>query len=103
VSAVSDEPHAQDSIVSAGVEVVEAEDVVLPITPAWPISQQMPTAWVTHDGATSSSPQGPGHDRASQPIDSLAEAVIAAHMLASPSEDGATLSSRSNSSSRQSA
>lgn len=98
-SAVSDELQAQDSIVLAGVEVVEAEDVLLPGAPAWPISEQMPTAWVAQDRASTLAPDGPGNDRAPQSIDQLAEAVITAHMLSSLSEDSAS----SHSSSRQSA
>jgi hypothetical protein len=99
VSAVSDEPHMQDDIVSAGIEAVEAEDVLLSGAPAWPISARMPTAWVAHDRASSLAPSGPGQDRVLQPIDQLAEAVFAAHMLSSQSDDSAT----SGSSSRQSA
>lgn len=103
MSAVSDELQVQDGMVSADVEVVEAEDVLLPVAPAWPIShlQQVPTAWVAHDRASALAPNGPGHDRAPQPIDQLAEAVVAAHMVSSLSDDGA--SSSSNSGSRQSA
>jgi hypothetical protein len=101
VAAVSDEPRVQDGIVSAGVEVVEAEDVLLTGAPAWPISARMPTARAAHDGASSFVPNGPGQDRVLQPIDQLlaAEAVFAAHMLSSQSDDSAS----SNSSSRQSA
>jgi hypothetical protein len=99
VSAISDELHVQDSIVSAGVEVAEAEDVLLPGSPAWPISEPMPTAWVAHDTASALAPDGSRLDQALQPIDQLAEAVIAAHMLSSQSEDSAS----SHSSSRQSA
>ena len=99
VPAVSDELQVQDSIVSAGVEVVEAEDVLLSGPPTWPISARMPTAWVAHDRTSSLAPNGPGHDRVLQPIDQLAEAVFAAHMLSSQSDDSAS----SSSSSRQSA
>jgi hypothetical protein len=99
VAAVSDELRVQDDIVSAGAEVVEVEDVLLTGTPAWPISARMPTARVAHDGASSFVPNGPGQDRVLQPIDQLAEAVFAAHMLSSQSDDSAS----SNSSSRQSA
>ena len=97
VSAVSEE--LPDGVVSAHVEDVEAEDVLLTHPSAWPISQQMPAAWVAHDRASLLATNGPGHDRALQPTDQLAEAVIAAHMLSSRSEDSAT----SSSSSRQSA
>jgi hypothetical protein len=46
-------------------------------------------------------PNGPGHDRALQPIDQLleAEALFTAHMLSSQSDDSAN----SSSGSRQSA
>ena len=101
VAAVSDELQVQDSVASAGVEVVEAEDVLLSGAPAWPIPERMPAAWVAHDRASSLAPNGPGHDRALQPIDQLleAEAVFTAHMLSSQSDDSAS----SSSSSRQSA
>ena len=97
VSAVSDE--LQDGVVSAGAEAVEAEDVLLPFAPAWPIPERMPMAWAAHERASSLAPNGSGHERAPQQIDQLAEAVIAAHMLSSRSDDSAT----SSSSSRQSA
>ena len=99
VAAFSDEPRAQDGILSAGVEVVEAEDVLLTGAPAWPISARMPTARFAHDGASSFVPNGPTQDRVLQPIDQLAEAVFAAHMLSSQSDDSAN----SSSGSRQSA
>jgi hypothetical protein len=101
--AVSDELRAQDGVVSDGVAVVEAEDVVLPIAPAWPVSERIPTAWVVHDSASSMEPQGSGHDRASQPSDPPAEAIFAAHMLSSRGEESATAHASSSSSSRQSA
>ena len=47
VAAVSDELHVQDGVAPAGVEVVEAEDVLLSGAPAWPISERMPAAWVS--------------------------------------------------------
>jgi hypothetical protein len=99
VAAVSDELQEQDSIVAAGVEIGEAEDMLLPMAPAWPIQEWMPTAWVAHDRASASAADGSRDDRAPQSIDQLAEAVIAAHMLSSQSEESAS----SHSSSRQSA
>jgi hypothetical protein len=93
-----------DGIAPDGVEVVEAEDVLLTGAPAWPIShlQRMPTAWAAHDRASLLAPHGPGHDGALQPIDQLleADAVVAAHMLSSQSDESATARS---SGSRQSA
>jgi hypothetical protein len=97
VAAVSDDP--QDGIASAAVEDVEAEDVLLPTAPAWPISQPMPAVWVAHDRASLLAPHGSGRDRAPQPIDPLADAVVAAHMLSSRGDDSAG----SSSDSRQSA
>jgi hypothetical protein len=99
VAAVSDDLHVEDGGASAGVDVVEAEDVLLSGAPAWPISERMPAAWVAHERASSLEPNGPGHDRALQPIDQLAEAVFTAHMLSSQGDDSAN----SSSSSRQSA
>ena len=98
--AVSDELLVPDGVASAGVDVVEADDVLLSGAPAWPISERMPAAWVAYERASSLTPNGLGHDRARQPIDQLlAEAVFTAHMLSSQSDDSAT----SSSSSRQSA
>ena len=97
--AVSDELLVPDGVASAGVDVVEAEDVLLSGAPAWPISERMPAAWVTYERASSLTANGPGYDRTRQPIDQVAEAVFTAHMLSSQSDDSAT----SSSSSRQSA
>jgi hypothetical protein len=101
VAAVHDDLHVPDGIASGGVEVVEAEDVVLAGAPAWPISDlpRIPTTWVAHDRASLLAANRLGHDRAPQPIDQLAEAVVAAHMLSSQSDDSAA----AGSSSRQSA
>jgi hypothetical protein len=101
VAAVSDDLQGQDQDggASAGVDIVEAEDVLLSGAPAWPLSERMPAAWVAHEGASSLAPNGPGHDRALQPVDQLAEAVFTAHMLSSQSVESAS----SDSSSRQSA
>jgi hypothetical protein len=100
VAAVSDDLHVPDGIAPDGVEVVEAEDVLLTGAPAWPIPlvQRMPTAWAAHDRASILAP----HDGALQAIDQLleADAVVAAHMLSSQSDDSATAHS---SGSRQSA
>ncbi len=105
VEAVSDDLHVPDGIASDGIEVVEAEDVLLPSAPAWPISNlpRMPTTWVAPDRASLLAPHGPGHDRAPQSIDQLldVDAVIAAHLLSSQSDDSAAASA--GSSSRQSA
>ncbi len=84
VAAVSDE--LQESVLPVGVEDVEAEDVLVTSASAWPVPERMPAVWVAHD-------------RARQPIDQLAEAIITAHMLSSLNDDSAT----SSSSSRQSA
>src|SRR5215212_11808536 len=73
-AAVSDELHVPDGVVAAGVDVVEAEDVLLSGAPAWSISERMPAAWVAHQHASSLAPNGPGHDRALQPNDQLLEA-----------------------------
>jgi hypothetical protein len=102
VAAVSDELHVQDGVAPADVEVVE-EDVLLSAAPAWSIPERMPAAWVAYDLASSLAPNGPGHDRALQPIDQRleAEAVFTAHMLSSESTDSTT--AHSSSSSRQSA
>jgi hypothetical protein len=101
VTAVAEDLQVQESVASAGVDVVEAEDVLLSGAPAWPILERMPAAWLAHQHASSPSPSGPGHDRALQPNDQLleAQAVFTAHMLSSQSDDSAN----SNSSSRQSA
>jgi hypothetical protein len=99
VAAVSDDMLVQDGAAPAGVDVVEADDVLLAGAPAWSISERMPAAWVAHERAISLTPDGPGLDRAPQPIDQLAEAVFTAHVLSSQSDDGANASS----SSRQSA
>jgi len=99
VAAVSNDLHMQDGVAAAGVDVVEADDVLLSGAPAWPISARMPAPWVAHERASSLAAIGPGHDRALQPIDQLAEAVFTAHMLSSRSDDSAN----SSSSSRQSA
>jgi hypothetical protein len=101
VAAVSDELHLADGVASAGVDVVEAEDVLLSGAPVWPLSERMPATWVSHDRAISLAPHGPAHDRALQPIDQLlaAAAVSNAHMLSSRSDDSAS----SDSISRQSA
>src|ERR671912_2403908 len=95
VAAVSDELHVLDGVASAGVDVVEADDVLLSGVPAWPISERMPAAWVAHERASSLAPNGPGHDRALRPIDQRAEAVFTAHMLSSQSDDSANASSSS--------
>jgi hypothetical protein len=99
VLAVSDE--LPDGVTSAGVEDVEAEDVLLTgaSAPAWPIPERMPAAWVAHDRASLFAPNEPGLDRDLQQIDQLADAVIAAHVL-SPLTDE---SGASHSTSRQSA
>jgi hypothetical protein len=101
VAAVAEDLQVQESVASAGVDVVEAEDVLLSGAPAWPILERMPAAWLAHQHASSLAPNGPGHDRALQPNDRLleAQAVFTAHMLSSQSDDSAN----SNSSSRQSA
>ena len=99
VAAVSDDLYMQDGGASAGVDVVEADDVLLSGAPAWPISERMPAAWVAHDRASLLALSGPAHDRDSQQIDQLAEAVAVAHMLSSLNDDSVT----SSSSSRQSA
>jgi hypothetical protein len=103
VAAVSDDlqGQGQDGGASAGVDIVEAEDVLLSGAPAWPLSERMPATWGAHERASSLAPNGPGHDRALQPIDQLleAEAVFTAHMLSSQSDDSAN----SSSGSRQSA
>ena len=99
VAAVSDELHVQDGVASTGVDILEAEDVLLSGVPGWPIPERMPAAWVAHERASSLAPTGPGHDRALQPIDQFADAVFTAHMLSSQSDDSAN----SSSSSRQSA
>ena len=103
VAAVSDDLLVQDGVAAAGVDVVEADDVLLSGAPAWPIGEPMPAAWVAHERASSLTPNGSGHDRARQPTDQLLEAeeVFTAHMLSSQSDDSATASS--SSSSRQSA
>src|SRR5215208_1961377 len=86
-AAVSDELHVPDGVVSAGVDVVEAEDVLLSGAPAWSISERMPAAWVSHDHAIPLASHGPGQNRAQQPVDQLleleAESVITAHLLSS--------------------
>jgi hypothetical protein len=103
VAAVAEDLQVHESVASAGVDVVEAEDVLLSGAPAWPILERMPAAWLAHQHASSLAPNGPGHDRALQPNDQLleleAEAVFTAHMLSSQSDDSAN----SDSSSRQSA
>jgi hypothetical protein len=99
LATVSDDLHVQDGVVSAGVDVVEAEDVLLSGAPAWPISERMPATWAANERASTLAATGPGHDRALQPIDQLAEAVFTAHMLSSQSDDSAN----SSSSPRQSA
>ena len=99
VAAVSDELHVDGGVVAADLEATEAQDVVLPMATAWPIHERMPTAWLAHERTIALAPSGSGHDRALQPIDQLAEAVIAARMLSSRSEESAS----SDSSSRQSA
>jgi hypothetical protein len=99
LAAVSDDLHMQDDGASAGLDVVAADDVLLSGAPAWPISERMPAVWAANERASSLAPNGPGHDRALQPIDQLAEAIFTAHMLSSQSDDSANASS----SSRQSA
>lgn len=99
VAAVSDTLHVQDGVAATGVDVVEAEDVLVSGMPAWPISERMPTAWVALEPASSLMPNAPGHDRTLQPIDQLAEAVFTVRMLSSRSDESAD----SSSSSRQSA
>ena len=84
----------QDSVLPVGLEEVEAEDVLLTGAPAWPIPERMPAAWVAHDRARLLATHGPGHDRALQPIDQLAEAVTTAHILSSLNDDSASSSSR---------
>jgi hypothetical protein len=97
VAAVSEEPP--DSVASAGVDDVEMEDVLLPTALAGSISQPMPAAWVTHEHASLLAANGSGLNQTPQQVDQLAEAVVAAHMLSSRSDDSAG----SSSSSRQSA
>jgi hypothetical protein len=97
VAAVSEE--LPDGVVPAGVEDFEAEDVLLTSALAWPISERMPAAWVAYDRASLLALSGPAHDRDSQQIDQLAEAVATAHMLSSLNDGSVT----SSSSSRQSA
>ena len=82
-----------------GVEDVEAEDVLLSGAPVWPILERRPTALIVLDGASRLAPNEPGHDRAVQPIDELAEAMITAHMLSTLNDDSVT----SGATSRQSA
>ena len=103
VMAVTEDLQVQESVASAGVDVAEAEDVLLSGAPAWPIPERMPAAWFAHQHASSLAPNGPGHARALQPNDQLleAEAVFTAHMLSSQSDDSVAASS--SSSSRQSA
>ena len=96
-SAVVDELH--DGVALVGVEDVEAEDVLLSSVPVWPILEQSPAALVVLDRASLLAPSEPGHDRALQSNDELAEAVITAHMLSSLNDGSVT----SSSSSRQSA
>jgi hypothetical protein len=93
VSAVSDELH--DSVASVGVEDVEAEDVLLTSAPVWPTLEAKPAALVAHDRANLLALDGPDHDRALQPIDQLAKAVTAAHLLSSLNDDSVTSSSNS--------
>ena len=71
VAAVSDELLVPDGVASAGVDVVEAEDVLLSGAPAWPILERMPAAWVAYERASSLTANGLGHDRARQPTDQL--------------------------------
>ena len=97
VMAVSDE--LPDSVTSAGVEDVEAEDVLITGAPAWPIPARIPAAWVTHDRASLLTPDEPGLERDLQQIDQLTDAVIAAHVLSPLSDE----SGSSHSTSRQSA
>ena len=91
----------QEGIASAGVDLVEAEDLLLSGAPAWQILERMPTVWVAQERASSLTPNGPGYDRALQPMDQLleVETVFTAHMLSSQSDNSAD----SSSSSRQSA
>lgn len=96
-SAVVDELH--DGVALVGVEDVEAEDVLLSSAPVWPILEQSPAALVVLDRASLLAPSEPGHDRALQPVDQLAEAVITAHMLSTLNDESVT----SSSTSRQSA
>ena len=105
VAAVSDDLHVQDGVAAAGVDVVETEDVLLSGAPAWPVLdlQRMPAAWLARERASSMALNGPGHDRALQPIDQLAEVVFTAHMLSSQSDDSFKATANSSSSSRQSA
>ena len=91
----ADSDELLDSAAPAEVDDVEAEDVLLAGAPAWPILERMPAAWVSHDRAGLLALNGPDHDRALQPIDQLAEAVITAHMLSSLNDDSATSSSSS--------
>lgn len=99
LTAFSEDQHVQGGGASAGVDVVVAEDVLLSGAAAWPISERMPTVWAANEHANSVAPNGPGHDRALQPLDQLAEAVLTAHMHSSHSDDSAN----SSASSRQSA
>ena len=95
--AVADELH--DGVALVGIEDVEAEDVLLSSAPVWSILEQRPTALIVLDGASRLASGGPGHDRAVQPTDELAEAVITGRMLSSLNDDSVT----SSSTSRQSA
>jgi hypothetical protein len=97
VAAVSDE--LLDGAAPAGVDDVEAEDILLTSAPAWPIPSRMASVWVAHDRATLVAQDDPGHDRALQQFDQLADAAIAAQVL-SPLIDE---SGASHSTSRQSA
>jgi hypothetical protein len=97
VSAVSDEPD--DGVAPVGVEDIEAEDVLLASAPVWPILAGRSAALVAHERANLLPLDGPGHDRALQPIDQLAKAVTTAHVLSSLNDNSVT----SSSGSRQSA
>ena len=92
VATVSEE--LPKSVAPVGVEDMEAEDLLLTSAPAWPITEWMPAAWVAHDRASLVALGGPDHDRARQPSDQGAEAVVTAELLSSLNDDSVTSSSR---------
>jgi len=92
VATVSEE--LPESVAPVGVEDMEAEDLLLTSAPAWPITEWMPAAWVAHDRASLVALGGPDHDRARQPSDQGAEAVVTAELLSSLNDDSVTSSSR---------
>src|SRR5215203_4838585 len=47
----ADSDELLDTATPAGVDDIEAEDVLIAGTPSWPILERRPTAWVAHDRA----------------------------------------------------